>query len=212
MPGILFYIRVGNCSIPLFFVILWNNLQNMTTASIKKRENIAEYLLYMWQIEDLIRAYRLDIDSIQTGIIDRYTSLSDAERAEMRGWYESLIDMMRRENVTEAGHLQLNRNVLGELQELHGRLLKNPKFAPYAAEYYNTLPFIVEIRAKAGENRKNELESCFDALYGILMLRLQGKEISEETTLAAKQISRFLGMLAGYYKKDYNNELDLEEE
>ena len=70
----------------------------------------------------------------------------------------------------------------------------------------------MEIRAKAGENRKNELESCFDALYGILMLRLQGKEISEETTLAAKQISRFLGMLAGYYKKDYNNELDLEEE
>ncbi len=194
MPGILFHIRVGNCSIPLFFVILWNNLQNMTTASIKKRENIAEYLLYMWQIEDHIRAYRLDIDSIQTGIIDRYTSLSDAERSEMRGWYE------------------LNRNVLGELQELHGRLLKNPKFAPYAAEYYNTLPFIVEIRAKAGENRKNELESCFDALYGILMLRLQGKEISEETTLAAKQISRFLGMLAGYYKKDYNNELDLEEE
>ena len=184
----------------------------MTTASIKKRENIAEYLLYMWQIEDLIRAYRLDIDSIQTGIIDRYTSLSDTERSEMRGWYESLIDMMRRENVTEAGHLQLNRNVLGELQELHGRLLKNPKFAPYAAEYYYTLPFIVEIRAKAGENRKNELESCFDALYGILMLRLQGKEISEETTLAAKQISRFLGMLAGYYKKDYNNELDLEEE
>ncbi len=68
----------------------------MTTASIKKRENIAEYLLYMWQIEDHIRAYRLDIDSIQTGIIDRYTSLSDAERSEMRGWYESLIDMMRK--------------------------------------------------------------------------------------------------------------------
>ena len=28
----------------------------MITASAKKRENIAEYLLYMWQIEDLIRA------------------------------------------------------------------------------------------------------------------------------------------------------------
>ncbi|MDE7116269.1 MAG: DUF4924 family protein, partial [Muribaculaceae bacterium] len=158
----------------------------MTTASIKKRENIAEYLLYMWQIEDLIRAYGLDIDRIQAEIIDRYTSLSDAERSEMRGWYESLIDMMRREDVAKTGHLQLNRNVLGELQELHGRLLKNPKFAPYAAEYYNTLPFIVEIRAKAGENKKNELESCFDALYGILMMRLKVKEISEETTLAAK--------------------------
>ena len=34
----------------------------MIIASQKKKENIAEYLLYMWQIEDIIRAYGLDID------------------------------------------------------------------------------------------------------------------------------------------------------
>ena len=67
----------------------------MITASQKKRENIAEYLLYMWQIEDLIRANGLDIDKIQENIIDRYTSLSDQQKKEMREWYESLIDMMR---------------------------------------------------------------------------------------------------------------------
>lgn len=184
----------------------------MITASAKKRENIAEYLIYMWQIEDIIRAYQLDIDKIQAGIIDKYQNLDDTARKEMREWYESLIDMMRREGVEKSGHLQLNKNVLIDLHNLHNRLLKNPKFAPYAAEYYKTLPYIVEIRSKAGENKKDELESCFDALYGILMLRLQGKEISEETTQAMKQISRFLAMLADYYKKDYNNELDLGEE
>ena len=184
----------------------------MITASVKKRENIAEYLMYMWQIEDIIRAYQLDIDKIQEGIIDKYQNLSEEQRKEMREWYESLIDMMRREGVEKSGHLQLNKNVLIDLNNLHRRLLKNPKYAQYAAEYYKTLPFIVEIRAKAGENKKDELESCFDALYGILMLRLSGKEVSEETTNAAKQISRFLAMLANYYKKDYNNELDLEEE
>ena len=184
----------------------------MITASVKKRENIAEYLMYMWQIEDIIRAYQLDIDKIQEGIIDKYQNLSEEQRKEMREWYESLIDMMRREGVEKSGHLQLNKNVLIDLNNLHRRLLKNPKFAQYAAEYYKTLPFIVEIRAKAGENKKDELESCFDALYGILMLRLSGKEVSEETANAAKQISRFLAMLANYYKKDYNNELDLEEE
>ena len=184
----------------------------MITASVKKRENIAEYLMYMWQIEDIIRAYQLDIDKIQEGIIDKYQNLSEEQRKEMREWYESLIDMMRREGVEKSGHLQLNKNVLIDLNNLHRSLLKNPKFAQYAAEYYKTLPFIVEIRAKAGENKKDELESCFDALYGILMLRLSGKEVSEETTNAAKQISRFLAMLANYYKKDYNNELDLEEE
>lgn len=180
----------------------------MITASAKKRENIAEYLLYMWQIEDIIRAYGLDIDKIRENIVDKYTSLSDAQRKEMTEWYESLIDMMRREGVEKSGHLQINRNVLIDLRDLHSRLLKNPKYANYSAEYYKTLPFIVEIRAKAGENRKDELESCFDALYGILMLRLSGKEISKETADAAAQISRFLATLAAYYKKDYNNELE----
>ena len=41
-----------------------------------------------------------------------------------------------------------------------------------------------------------------NALYGILMLRLQGKEISEGTQKAVAQISYFIGMLAAYFKKD----------
>lgn len=179
----------------------------MITASEKKRENIAEYLLYMWQIEDLIRAYGLDIDKIQENIIDRYSGLDDAKRKEMREWYESLIDMMRREGVAEKGHLQLNRNVIIDLDDLNRRLLADTKFASYAAQFYHTLPLIVELRAKAGENKAGEIETAFNALYGILMLRLQGKEISEETQQAAAQISKFLALLSHYYKKDYNNEL-----
>jgi len=180
----------------------------MITASAKKRENIAEYLLYMWQIEDIIRAYGLDIDKIEENLIDRYEGLDEQVRKQMRDWYESLIDMMRREGKEKSGHLQLNANTLADMERLHRQLLGNPKFAAYAAEYYNTLPLIVELRAKAGDNRKDEIETCFDALYGILMLRLQHKEISDDTARATKQISRFLANLASYYKKDYNNELD----
>ena len=180
----------------------------MITASAKKRENRAEYLLYMWQIEDLIRAYDLDIDKISENIIDRYQGLDEDQRTQMREWYESLIDMMRREGKEKTGHLQLNQNTLNDLGDLSRRLLNDPKFASYSAQYYNTLPLIVELRAKAGDNKKDEIETCFDALYGILMLRLQGKEISEETASAARQISKFLALLAAYYKKDYNNELE----
>lgn len=181
----------------------------MITASQKKRDNIAEYLLYMWQIEDLIRANNLDMDKIEENIISKYTNLTEAQRREMREWYESLIDMMRREGVEKSGHIQLNKNVILDLNRLHGQLLGNAEYPEYAAEYYKTLPYIVEIRSKAGENKNDEIETCFDALYGILMLRLQQKEISPETLGAATQISRFLGMLAGFYKKDYNNELEL---
>ena len=179
----------------------------MITASRKKRENIAEYLLYMWQIEDLIRAYGLDMEKIRKGIIDRYAELSAEKRKEMEEWYESLIDMMRREGVQEKGHIQLNKNVVIALDDLHRQLMADPKFATYQAEYYRTLPYIVEIRAKAGENKAGEIESCFNALYGILLLRLQDKEISKETQEAAAQISKFIATLAAYYKKDYENRL-----
>ena len=179
----------------------------MITASVKKRENIAEYLLYMWQIEDLIRANGLDIDKIQENIIDKYTDLTDAQRKEMREWYESLIDMMRREGVVESGHLQLNKNVIIALDDLSRRLMADSKFASYSAQFYHTLPIIVELRAKSGDNKAGEIETCFNALYGILMLRLQGKEISEETQQAVAQISKFLALLSHYYKLDYNNEL-----
>lgn len=183
----------------------------MTTASALKKENIAEYLLYMWQIENLIRAYGLDIDRIEKELVDRYPGLDDRGRRELLGWYESLVDMMRREEKATSGHLQINTNTLDSLRELHRKLLASPGFPAYAGEYYKTLPFIVELRAKAGDNPKDEIETCFDALYGLMMLRLQKKEVTDETARAAAQISKFIATLAAYYKKDYNNELEFTE-
>ena len=65
----------------------------MIIASQKRKENIAEYLLYMWQIEDIIRAYKLDIDTIDDQIVSKY-NVPDDNKKEFREWYESLIDMM----------------------------------------------------------------------------------------------------------------------
>ena len=183
----------------------------MIIASQKKRENIAEYLLYMWQIEDIIRAYELDIDRIQQQIIDPY-DLPEEQKKCMREWYESLIDMMRAEGVEKSGHLQLNKNVLIDLTDLHLRLLKSTREPFYGAAFFKTLPYIVELRAKSGNEKAGELESCFNALYGVLLLRLQKKEISSETLKAIQQISSFLALLAEKYKLDKNGELKLEDE
>lgn len=180
----------------------------MITASVKKRENIAEYLLYMWHIEDLIRANMFDLDRIEETIINKYVGIGEDQKKQLREWYESLIDMMKREGVTEKGHLQLNKNVVIQLNDLHRRLLADQKFAEYASEFYKTLPYIVELRAKAGENKADEIETSFNALYGLMMLRLAGKEISKETLEATRQISHFLALLSNYYKLDYNNKLE----
>lgn len=178
----------------------------MIIASQKRKDNIAEYLLYMWQIEDIIRANALDIDSIERNIISKY-NLSQEQHRQMIEWYESLIDMMRRENVSQKGHLQLNKNVVIQLEDLHNNILKDSRFSEYAAEFYKTLPFIVELRAKAKENKVGEIETCFTALYGLLLLKLQKIELSVETINALRQISHFIAVLAHYYKLDSDNKL-----
>lgn len=183
----------------------------MIIASQKRKENIAEYILYMWQIEDLIRANRLDIDQIEQNVVNKYQLTSEQHKS-MIEWYESLIDMMRRENVVATGHLQLNKNVIIQMTDLHLALLKDVKFAEYSAEFYKTLPFIVELRARSGEAKSGEIETCLAALYGILMLRLKGSEISLETTTAIKQISKFVALLSYYYRLDSEDNLFKEEE
>ena len=178
----------------------------MIIASQKRKENIAEYLLYMWQIEDIIRANGLDIDNIKKNVIDRY-DITDAQKREMTEWYESLIDMMRREDITLSGHLQINKNVLADMVRLHQALLRDPRFSDYSAEFYRTLPYIVELRSKAGDNKAGEIETCFNALYGMLMLRLQSKEITPDTLNAIKQISAFISLLAKNYHLDEQDKL-----
>ena len=182
----------------------------MIIARQKRKENIAEYLLYMWQVEDLIRANQFDRDSIRRTVIAQYDQ-PDEVKEEIAKWYEELIDMMRSEGVMEKGHIQLNKNVIIALTDLHLRLLKSPKEMVYGAAYYKTLPYIVQLRAKSGGEDLPELETCFNAIYGYLLLRMQGKTVSSETQEAIKQISSFLALLAEKYREDMNGDLKLED-
>ncbi len=180
----------------------------MIIAKRKRKENIAEYLLYMWQVEDLIRANRFDMDSIRRTVIAHYAQPASVKE-EIAQWYQELIDMMRSEGVMEKGHIQLNKNVIIALTDLHLRLLRSTKEMVYGATYYKTLPFIVQLRAKSGGEELPEIETCFNALYGYLLLKMQHKEVSAETTEAIKQITAFLALLSEKYRADMNNELDL---
>lgn len=182
----------------------------MIVANEKRKKNIAEYLLYMWQVEDLIRANNFDIEKIKKDIISQYDQPEDVKE-KITQWYEELIDMMRTEGVKEKGHIQINQNVIIELTDLHLRLLKSPQETVYGAVYYQTLPYIVELRSKSGGEKLSEIETCFTALYGYLLLRMQKKPVSEETQQAIKQISSFLALLAEKYRQEKAGELNLGE-
>ena len=52
----------------------------MIIAQQKRKENIAEYLLYMWQVEDLLRACDLDDDRIDQLLVSRFKSIVPDEQ------------------------------------------------------------------------------------------------------------------------------------
>ena len=201
----------------------------MLVAKELRKKSIAEYLLYMWQIEDIIRAYQCSLTKIRREYIDKF-DYSDVQKDEEEDWFGDLIRMMNQEGCRESGYLQINKVVMQSLNELHAQLLASSKFPFYSAEYYRVLPFIVELRGKTKQvadrmARKNEpnlkeiaanlghseIETCFYLLYGVMMLRLQKKEISHETEVALKEITTLIGMLSDYYLKDKTEGLQFED-
>ena len=201
----------------------------MLVAKELRKKSIADYLLYMWQIEDIIRAYQCSLTKIRKEYIDKF-NYTDAQKDEEEDWFGDLLRMMNQEGCRENGHLQINKVIMQSLNELHAQLLTSSKFPFYSAEYYRVLPFIVELRGKTKQvadrmARKNEanlkeiaanlghseIETCFDVLYGVMMLRLQKKEISRETETAVKEITTLIGMLSDYYQKDKTEGLQFED-
>ena len=181
----------------------------MFRAKSIREKSVVEYLLYMWQMEDLIRAYGCSLTRIRREYIDRF-EYTDQQKDEEEDWFGDLIRMMNQEGKREKGHLAINEVLLQDLGDLHVRLLQSTRFPFYSAEYYRVLPFIVELRQK-GDKEIGEVETCLNALYGVMLLRMRQKPISPETAHAIKAITTFLGMLSDYYIKDRTEGLEWEE-
>lgn len=184
--------------------------EKMFVAKELRKNSIAEYLLYMWQMEDLIRVYGCSLPVIKREYINKF-DFTEEQKEEELDWIGNLIRMMNEEGKREYGHLQINEVLLKDVCDLHHRLLQSSKFPFYNAAYYKTLPFIVELRNK-GDKDINEIETCLDALYGIMMLRLQKKAISPETEKAIKEITTLVGLLSDYYIKDNTEGLKFEDD
>ena len=178
----------------------------MYIAQQIRKKSIAEYLLYMWQIEDLIRAYGCSLARIRKEYISKF-DYTDEQKDEEADWFGNLIRMMNEEGKREKGHLNINAVVLQDLNDLHYQLLESNHFPFYNAAYYKVLPYIVELRNK-GNREVSEIETCLNALYGIMLLRMENKEISPETEHAISEITTFIGMLSDYYIKNRDEGLD----
>ena len=76
----------------------------MLIAKRTKENNIAEHVIYMFQIEDIIRANNLDLDSIIKTLIE--PQIRDEKLVqEYKAWYAILIKTMKNEGVDKKGHI-----------------------------------------------------------------------------------------------------------
>ena len=166
----------------------------MIVAQQKKKENTAEYLLYMWQVEDLIRACGFDMQQIEAKVISRF-AVDDDVRHQIYEWYDNLRLMMLNEHLEKSGHLQINKNVLNELEEWHLSFLQSDW--EYQAVCQRVLPVIAEFRMKnaEGDAHSSDMELCFNLLYMTMLMRMQQKTLSASTEEAIKAVSDLLRTL-----------------
>ena len=142
-----------------------------------KRDNIAEYILYLWQMEDYLRAF--------------------PQQADATPELHELNEMMHREGIVESGHLQLAANALDELEELHTAILNED--AMYRAAIMRLQPSLNLLKAKTDRPTMSDIEACLLLLYQIMLLRLQKREISPETAGVQTQATQLLQFLSRTY-------------
>ena len=180
----------------------------MIIAKEKKTSNIAEYLIYMFQVEDLLRAVKFELSAIEKIVINQF-KVSDDEKIEIRNWYAGLIEMMKEEKIEQKGHLQFIINTINDLNELHLRLLNSGTDQKYNQVYQIAKPNIQEFQNRSKSETRNDIEICINGLYSLLLLRLQKKEITKETLASFNTFSEFLAYFSLLYKKYENGELEI---
>ena len=170
----------------------------MIVAAQKKKENISEYLLYMYQVEDLIRANGFDLNRIDETIIQKF-DVEYGMKREIREWYKGLIDRMQSQGIEKAGHMDFLRETAGELHELHLALMHDPGRQSYQDEFDRARPQLEALRMRSGHTGGHDVQLALNGLYGLLILRIRGDEVSEVTQKAFEPIIRWMRSLSFHY-------------
>lgn len=170
----------------------------MLVAKQKRKENIVEYILYLYQVEDLIRAFKLDMELIEARLVSNYKADEKTSIA-IKDWYENLVIMMQKEGIQEKGHLQFISNLINDINDFHLKLMETGADKVYLQSFKSVASLVEELKLK-NKAAKNDIDLGITAIYGFLLLKMQQKEISIDTTEAIKRISAWLGALAKLYR------------
>lgn len=171
-------------------------------AEKKKAKNIGEFIIYMYQMEDLLRAYQFNMKDVKQYVVSHYP-ISEEEKEETFQWFQELADSMSHEGIKDSGHLKSVQSMVDLLANLHWQLLKTDN--TYFNIYQKAKPHIIQMVIEAGEKSPgNEIQICINAIYGLLLAKLRGREIPKDIVAATE----IFGDVLSYLNWAYFEELE----
>lgn len=169
-------------------------------ADIKKKESIAEYIISMYQAEDLILTYDHNLDDILEYVI-KHMSNDEQVIKEQLLWYADLIEQMKNEGTAKSKkRLRSTQNYVGRLTHLHDKFLGTD--VSYQHKYAQADKDIREHIALSENTIVNPIQICLNGIYGMLLLKLNGKKISNEQQSTLANFGAVLEYLSEAYKKE----------
>lgn len=183
----------------------------MLIALQKRKENIAEYILYLWQVEDLLRALQFSPEAIYSTLVAKTEGADEQQKENIFNWYMQIVELLRKEGKETQGHLEHTLHLIADMHNLHLQLMKLPAGEHYRSTYAALAPELPRLRTIIDKSDISDTELCFRALYAALLYRIKGGgEQAIADTLEV--ISPAIGELAALYGKVERGEIDLFEE
>ena len=183
----------------------------MLIALQKRRENIAEYILYLWQVEDLLRAMQFSPEAIYSTLVARIEGADEQQKENIFNWYMQIVELLRKEGKEKQGHIDHTLHLVADLHNLHLQLMKLPVGEHYRATYARLAAELPRLRTIMDNDDMSDTELCFRALYAAMLYRIKGSgERAIEDTLAV--ISPAIGELAAIHGKVERGEINLFED
>lgn len=181
----------------------------MHIAQSKRKENIAEYILHLWQIEDLIRALQFSPEAIYTKLVEPMAIDAVAKQDELL-WYTSIANLLREEGKESQGHLEHTMHLIAELQQLHLELLNSSQGEEYRVVYAKVAPELPRLKTLLSSGDVSDIEICFRALYAAMLYRIKGDDKAASDVV--ELISPLIAHLADASRRIESGELVLGEE
>ena len=181
----------------------------MDIAQAKRKENIAEYILYLWQWEDLLLALQFSPEAIYSQLVAP-REVADEQKHIYLLWYMDIVNLLRKEGKEQSGHLEHTLHLIGDVHNLHLQLMQNPVGEHYRKTFARLAPQLPQLRAMISRDDVSDTELAFRALYAAMLYRIKGdKKRAEAISDTIELVSPVVAELAAMYGKVERGEVDL---